>query len=314
MKLSPLLLLLVSLPRCAHAAPAGEERFRHDERERTYLLHVPPNLDRSKPAPLVFALHGGGGLAGKFDGQMTAKTFFEEADRLGFIVCCPQGVSKRWQDGRQFAVEEAKKEGPVPDDVAFLVALLDHLKKTYRIDDGAVFATGISNGGLLSYRLALDRPDLFAAVAPVIASLPEELRRKRPGRGVSIAIFNGTDDPMMPYDGGAIKLGRRSRRERGRVLSTPDTVAHFRRLYGCDRMVGPVLLPDVDPRDGTRVRKTVHSGGKDGAEVVLYSIENGGHTWPGGKQYLRKRIIGKVCHDINASRLILEFFLAHRRP
>ena len=106
---------------------------------------------------------------------------------------------------------------------------------------------------------------------------------------------------------------RLARKERGRVLSTVDTVEHFRRLNGCEKTGLPVLLPDIDRKDGTRVRRTAHTGGADGSEVVLYEIGNGGHTWPGGKQYLRERFVGKVCRDINASRLILEFFLSNRR-
>ena len=308
-------LLLVLFVGCAHvrANDHVEKDIFHGGIERSYFLHVPAKLDRSKSVPLVFALHGGGGLAGKFDRTTTEKTFYREADRLGFIVCCPQGLGKRWQDGRRFAHDMAKKEGPVPDDVDFILTILDRLKKEHRIDESSVFATGISNGGLMSYRLALDRSDIFAAVAPVIANLPLELRGKKLGRGVSVAIFNGTDDPMMPDKGGAIKLGRLSRKERGRVISTRDTFDHFSRLNGCQGKNPSVLLPDVDEGDGTRVWKTVHSGGKDGAKVVLYSVEDGGHTWPGGTQYLRERFIGKVCRDINASRLILEFFQAHRR-
>ncbi len=229
------------------------------------------------------------------------------------ILVYPQGLGRRWQDGREFLRQEARDDGiEPPDDVGFIVALLDDLDRTLNLDRGAVFATGISNGGLMSCRLALDRADIFAAIAPVAANLPVEIAGRVPSRPVSVALFNGTEDPLMPFRDGAVRLSPRAP-DRGSVRSSEATLAFFREVCGCDREIPPELLPDADADDGTRVRRTGHENGREGASAVLYAIEGGGHTWPGGRAYAGERLIGRVCRDIDASTLILEFFLAHRR-
>lgn len=291
-----------------------EGNLQHGGLAREYRVHLPPDYHSEKPHPVTFVLHGGGGLARYHNANCTAGTLGRAADRLGMILVYPQGLGKRWQDGRDFVRRQARKEGDEPpDDVGFLVSLLDELSKTLNLDRKAVFATGISNGGLMSYRLALERPDVFAAVAPVAANLPQELAGKAPVRPVAMVIFNGTEDPLMPYNGGGIKLFGLARKTRGDVLSTDATRAFFSQAYGCQEQNPPERLRDVDPSDGTRVTHTVQAKGREGSSVELYSIEGGGHTWPGGNPYAGEKIIGRVCTDIDASQLMLEFFLAHRR-
>ncbi len=289
--------------------------FQHGGAARDYWVHLPPDHASGKPCPVVFVLHGGGGQADRLNQNCTDGTLERAADRLGVVLVYPQGIGKRWQDGRAFVREQTKDDLGIepPDDVDFIVALLDELGKTLKVDRKAVFATGISNGGLMSYRLALERPDVFAAIAPVAANLPRELAGKAPSRPVSVVLFNGTEDPMMPYRGGGITLGKRDRKARGDVLSADDTMAFFSKASDCQKK-DPERLQDMDPSDGTRVAHAVHEKGREGSSVELYSIEGGGHTWPGGNPYAGERMIGRVCRDIDASRIMLEFFLAHRRP
>jgi polyhydroxybutyrate depolymerase len=129
-----------------------------------------------------------------------------------------------------------------------------------------------------------------------------------PSRPVSVLIVNGTDDPLVPWEGGDIHLGRT---KLGEVLSVADTVKFW---VGKDQCASsPVItqLRDKDPADGTKVRKESYGGCQDGAEVVLYAIEGGGHTWPGGPQYLPESIIGRTSREFDASEVIWQFFKEH---
>jgi polyhydroxybutyrate depolymerase len=316
--LASVVLLLV--PACQGSGspePSADRRgtLRHGGLDREYWVRLPPGHSPDKPHPVAFVLHGGGGLAEGHDAHCAGGTLGRAADRLGVVLVYPQGLGKRWQDGRAFARQEAKDDGDEPpDDVGFIVTLLDELEKTLNIDRKAVFAAGISNGGMMCCRLAAERPDVFAAVAPVAATLPREISGKPPGRPVSVILFHGTEDPLVPFGGGGVKLLRIARKTRGEVLSAEGTLAFFSGAAGCREKGAPEALPDADPEDETRVTRTVHVKGVDGAAAALYAIEGGGHTWPGGSQYAKERMIGRVCRDLDASQVMLEFFLAHRRP
>jgi len=125
-------------------------------------------------------------------------------------------------------------------------------------------------------------------------------------------IVNGTKDPLVPFDGGHIRLFKIGR-SRGEITSTAYSVEHFRRHNGCGETPEKRTVQDKDPDDGANVEIEKYTGGKDGTEVILVRVIGGGHTWPGGKQYLSSWFIGTVCRDINASEMILDFFLQHSR-
>ena len=276
--------------------------------ERTYHIHLPPGFSKGKPAPLVFALHGGGGQGRRFDQSATQGTLTAAADKRGMALVFPQGINKHWCDGRT-EVLKAKK---AYDDVEFISTVIDTMVKNYGIDSQRVYATGISNGGFMSVRLAMDLSEKIAAVAPVTAQITEVLKDKSPNLPISIMIVNGTMDPLVPFGGGHIRLFRFGR-SRGKILSTASTVEHFRRHNGCGKVPERIKIQDNDPDDGANVEIEKYTDGKDGTEVILVKVIGGGHTWPGGKQYLRPWIIGTVCRDINASEMILDFFLQHSR-
>jgi polyhydroxybutyrate depolymerase len=262
---------------------------------RTCSVYLPPSYDGSRSVPLVLALHGMGG-----DGSGMARLthFNAVADQGGFVVAYPDGLRRRWSFG------------PLPmlggiDDVGFIAALIESLSSDLAIDQRRVYALGMSNGGGLIDLLICRRADLFAACVIVSATIAAFMTRVcRPSRPVSVMMIHGTEDPLVPFAGG----GRR----RHVLLSATDTARHWARVAGCSLAPTVYDLPD-SAHDGTRVRCEVYSGGLEGAEAVLYVIEGGGHTWPGGIPYLPERIIGRTSRQMDASEIIWDFFQRHTR-
>jgi len=296
----------------------GERKaFGHDGQQRAYRIHVPPSYDGRTAVPLVFCFHGGGGNA-----EVASRMGFTPlADQESFIVIYPEGLNRHWNDGRRsakFAEQDAKI-----DDVAFVLSLLEALHREYQIDAKRVYATGASNGGFFSHRLAIDASDKFAAAGIMIATMPKPFEQKfRPVQPVSVLFMNGTEDPFVPYEGGPITPNFTPRRTksadrdfgRGACTSTDTAVRLWLKHNGLDKTEpGIKQLPDKDRDDGCTVVQRVWSGGKAGSEVVLYRIEGGGHTIPGGVQYLPQRIIGKTCHDFDGLRAVWNFFERHSR-
>lgn len=276
----------------------------HDGLRRTYLVHVGSSCSAEKPAPLVIVLHGGGGTGA---GTVKLTNFNAIADREGFIVVYPDGVDRHWNDGR--GVEWYRAHTENIDDLGFISALIDELSTKLKVDTKRVYVTGISNGGMMSYRLGCELSQRIAGIAPVTASISVNMAKVwSPSRPMPVLIIAGTADPLVPWDGGDIRFGGRIY---GTVLSVPDTVKFWVEKSGCLAKPMVIRLPEVDPTDGTTVRKEVYAGCWGGAEVVLYAVEGGGHTWPGGWQYLPERIIGKTSREFSASEVIWQFFKAH---
>jgi polyhydroxybutyrate depolymerase len=270
--------------------------------QRTYRLIVPASYDPAMPTPLVLALHGGGGSG---EQMCTLPGGIQElAERDGFIVVCPDAVENHWNDGR--GNQEYRSQAEDIDDVGFLLALIGRLSEDHNIDPARIYVTGASNGGMMTQRMACEASGAFAAAAVVIASQPENLDCE-PVRPISILFMNGTDDPLMPYEGGEVHFYRQ---ELGEVLSTQDAVSFWAGANGCDPAPETELLPDLDPEDGTRIRLDTYSGCDAGARVLLYTVQGGGHSWPGGSQYLPRSVIGRVSRDLHANEAIWGFFAA----
>ena len=298
-----LALLISSALSCAFAARTVEFTLSHDGLERKYLLYAPPfKLTGSGGKPLLLALHGGGGTHRGMV-RLTKGRFNQLADRDGFFVVYPQGIGKAWNDGRGEAISEAHRR--MIDDVGFFRALIEYLVSKHEIDSDRVFVTGISNGGLMSFRLACSLSDRIRAIAPVTASIqPAILPLCGSESAVSLAVLNGTEDPLVPYYGGQIRVFRQ---QRGEVLSTDETIRIWLTKNRCTPKPKVTALPDLT-KDGTRVTKTEYNECGAGSKVVLYRIEGGGHTWPGGRQYLPVRLIGRTSRDINACDEMWSFF------
>ena len=274
--------------------------LQHDGLERSYWVHAPDGLEAGTPAPVVLALHGGRGT-GKGMCPMSGG-LMAVADEHGFLLVCPDGVERHWNDGR--GIDDWRAHAEQIDDVGFLAALVEHLGQQWAIDRSAIFVTGISNGGLMSYRMACERAELVQGIAAVTASLPEALACD-PSGPVSVLILNGTDDPLVPYAGGEITV---LRRQLGRVRSTEETYDFWAEVNGCQRPAIVTAEPDLDPEDETEVQRTVLDACDDGTRVELYTVFGGGHTWPSGPQYLPAWVVGRVSRDLHASQVIWEFF------
>ena len=299
--------VLVGLLACRLRARRGlsERTLEFQGRKRTFFLHLPPGHAARGPVPLVIALHGGGGAAANLN-SATKFSLTAQADARGWVLLLPQGIANGWNDGRPLDDRGARARAGV-DDVGFISALIDHAHSEYGVDRQRVFVTGISNGGGMSFRLAVELSDRIRAVAPVTMSLPAVHQHATPKRRISVLMVNGTADPVVPYAGGQIRvLGR----DRGEVLSTDATLEWWAKFGACTRRAAPLALPDVDPADGTRVHFEERDGCADGTRVALYRVEGGGHTWPGGRQYLPERVVGRVSRDIDASKVVFDFFAA----
>jgi polyhydroxybutyrate depolymerase len=278
----------------------GDHTLTYAGLERTYTLRIPAGYADDEPMPLVLELHGGGGNGPRM--CSTEGGVHELAEQVGFIVACPDGVQGNWNDGR--AIDRYRAHAEHIDDVGFLLALVDQLAASYSIDRERLFVTGPSNGGMMTLRLACEAPGTFAAAAAIIASLPADLDCQ-PAQPISILLMNGTEDPLMPYDGGQVRFFRQ---ELGGVISTADTVAFWVAANDCDPTPVSEHLPDLDPQDATRTRVDRYTGCADGVSVVLYEVAGGGHTLPGGAQYAPRFVIGRVSRDFHAGEAVWGFF------
>jgi polyhydroxybutyrate depolymerase len=283
-KLLVLVLLTLVLAPCL-AARAD----RHELGERSYLLHVPANL--KSPAPLLLALHGGGGNAAQFERWTKLSQL---ADREGFLVAYPEGVGHNWNDGRTDVQAQAFRDKV--DDVAFLRAVVEDVAREHQVDKTRVYATGVSNGGFMSSRLGIEAPDLVAAIAPVVGGIAEGL--PAPSKPVGVLIIQGTEDPLVPYGGGTVA------KTRGRLIPTEEAVRRWCAANGCAKATRRVI-DTAD--DGCSIELA------DYGAVRFYKVIGGGHTLPGARQYLPERWIGKTSQDMNGAEVIWAFLSAHRR-
>lgn len=302
-----LLLSLFVLPIFSADAQGSTGTLDHDGHERTYALYVPASYDDSTPTPLVTVLHGGGGT-GRDMASLLRYRFNELAEQDGFIVVYPDGIEQRWDDGRAVSRYRAHRDGI--DDVGFIVALIDALDSTYNLDRDQVFAVGMSNGGMMSFRLACELSDQIAGVGIVTATLSEELHAVcNPTHPLVVVVINGTSDPIIPYHGGTVQVRNL---ELGDILSTGDTVDFWVEANGCATTPAVDTL-DARPLDGTTVVRDTYADCDAGAAVRLYTVENGGHTWPDGLQYLPRAMIGITSREINAADEIWSVFQEYSR-
>jgi polyhydroxybutyrate depolymerase len=291
------LAIAVPAPPIHAQSPAGSQSMSHGGYTRTYRMHVPAGRDGSAPLPLVLVLHGGGGTGAQIE-RLTG--FNAVADAQGFVVVYPDGVQRQWNDGRDGERLRARVGGV--DDVGFIGALLDHVAGRVRVDPRRVYATGISNGGFMSHRLGMDLSARIAAIAPVAGTLGEAIAaRFAPAQPVAVMHLHGTRDAFVKYDGGDV-IGRG-----GVAVSVGRVVDLWVTANGCATPPRTEQLPDRDPADGTRVRRDAYAPCRAGTEVVSYSVEGGGHTWPGRSM----PGLGRTTRDIEGAPLIWEFFARH---
>jgi polyhydroxybutyrate depolymerase len=302
-RLALFLLSLMVLPTVAcSASPNPSFTVDSGGRTRTYYVHTPKNYISATRWPLVFVIHG---RLGTGPGMARIARFDPFADSNGIIAVYPDGIDHSWADGR--GTSPADRAGV--DDVAFFSAMLDKLEAAYSIDPSRVYATGLSNGGFMSYDLACKLAARIAAVAPVAATFAvPQSQSCHPARPISVLAINGTDDPLVPYAGGELK-----RTAGGMILSAPESAKAWSQLDGCAANPASDSLPAKSP-DGLETRREIYSGCQQKAAVALYTVVGGGHTWPGGKQYFPQFLIGKTSHDFGANDVIWQFFQTHPLP
>ena len=296
-------LVLLALPLARRSFGNSQGSIIVDGHERTYEVHAPASYKGEQSVPLVLALHGRGGTG---HGTAGLTHFDAVADAHGFLVVYPDGLGNSWADGR--GATSSDKDGI--DDVKFLSELIRKLTRDYKIDSSRVFVTGISNGGFMSQRVACDLSNQVAAVGIVAATMGEiTASHCHPGKPVSVMLIQGAQDPLVPIQGGP--MGPNG--SRGMILSLKDAAKKWIGLDACDSKPEIAALQDK-AADGTSIRREAFTGCKGSAEVVVYTVEGGGHTWPGGKAYLSESIIGKTSHNMDASEVLWEFFSKHALP
>lgn len=299
-----LVLLLAGMGQADAQLSAGDHsrKLTVDGRQREYLVHVPRKYDGTEPTPVVLAFHGGGSNAAQ---MVRFCGLDEKADDAGFLVVYPSGSGRTeqlltWNAGNCCGYAQHEKI----DDVVFARQLLDDLAKVARIDADRVFATGMSNGGMMAYFLASELSDRIAAVAPVGGPMGTE--ECHPKRAVPVIHFHGTDDKFAPFQGGR---GERSLSQTN-FLSVEHSIGCWIKANGCHEKPAVVDLP-IEIEDGTKVTRKTWGGGRNGAEVVLVEIAGAGHTWPGRRPPLL--YLGKSTKNISANDVIWDFFQRHPR-
>jgi polyhydroxybutyrate depolymerase len=255
---------------------------------RTYHVHLPPQQTRA--APLLLVLHGSGGTGA---GTITLTHMNDLADKEGVIAVYPDGLSKGWADGR--GASDSDQQGV--DDLAFLGQLITTLQAQYAINPHRIYVAGMSNGGFMAQRLGCELADRIAAIVPVVATLStNQAATCAPSRPMPILYVLGENDPLVPYNGGTV------RGDRGTILSATDSLTAWAKFNGCAGAPTTRTLPDR-VQDDTHVSQTLYANCQGGAQVGLYSVAEGGHTWPSGEQYLPAALVGRVTHQIDNSDL-----------
>jgi len=257
-----------------------------DEIQRDYILYVPDSYNGNNPVPLIINFHGYTGTAYN---QMYYGDFRPIADQNGFLIVHPQGT---FYEGKTHWNVGGWTAGSTTDDVGFTNALIDYLGSNYNINSSRVYATGMSNGGFMSFLLACQLGNKIAAIASVTGSMtPETFNDCNPVHPIAILQIHGTSDSVVPYTGIS--------------WSEPveDVLQYWVNANCCNPVPVTTLMPDLDPTDGSTVEHIVYDGGDSGVSVEHFRVIGGDHTWPG-------TAFGPAGtnHDIDASREIWNFF------
>ena len=280
---------------------AGDYRriTKFQSRERFYDIHLPSNFTINKKFPVVFVFHGGGGNPEQARSDYGMDMVSDEND---FIVVYPAGTGKSRTRFLTFNAGECcgyAKENNI-NDLGFVNFILDELENNLNIDPKKIYASGLSNGAFMSYRLACDSSNRFAAIAPVAGVLGKNLENCNPSNQVPIIHFHGKKDEHILYNGGISKVGF----IKEDWVSVNELIYYWLNINKIEKeslitsKIGNAILSKFGPN-------------AQGTKIKLWTLEDGGHTWPGGKSKLKAT--GKVNQDINASELIWDFFKQYSR-
>jgi polyhydroxybutyrate depolymerase len=332
-------------------AQETQEKIDVDGVTRTFIVHLPTGYDKEKRYPVVIVLHPQNLEADDME-RLTHFSLF--ADKVGVIAVYPSATRSEWnievhseeqpayvprrggrrggyggggypgggypgggypgggggypgggQNGPENPNDSRNKPAPT-DDVAFLNQMLDQMPLKYSVDVHRIYATGLGDGGFMAERMGCNMADRVAAIAPLGAAFPKTMICL-PARAVSTLFINGTDDPVVPDGGGTYKPGH------FHVLSAEDTAKTWAKFDHCGEKPAQAKVPPLQ-KGGKDTKTFTYSGCQDNAQVVLYSVKNGGNTWPGGEQYTTEKEIGKTSDAINANETIWNFFSTKKLP
>lgn len=293
----------------AAALAPGDYEFglTHQGLRRSYLVHVPPQAARGRALPVVLAFHGGGSSA---EVMRSYTRMDRAADRDGYIAVYPNGSSGI---GNRFLTWNAGTCcGPAAalqvDDVGFVLAVLDELPRRTAVDSARIYATGLSNGAMMAYRLAAEASPRIAAVAGVAGAM--SLARFAPTRPMPVMHIHSTHDHIARYDGG---LGPPSTVADTRVFHAPVEAMLKRWIDHNECPARPALVEPAAGRAGTpdeshSAIRRVYRPCRDGVEVVLWQLSGAGHVWPGGVREYLPQLLGTGTAVIDANAEMWRFF------
>ena len=276
--------------------------------KRDYWLHIPANYDHQKETALVVVVHGAFSTARKMEKE---SGFSALADREGFLVAYPSGayglfgLFQHWNAGHCCG----KAADDSTDDVGFLDEVIDDIRRRFPVDSGRIYMVGFSNGGMLTHRFAAERTKRLAAAAPLAAALGGRAsseapfwKTPQPSEALPMIIFHARDDEAVPYDGG-ISPRKGGERE---YISVAESVNFWIENNHChDEAIEEQLYEG-------RVTRASWADRQGKNEVILYSIDNWGHKWP-GRYFTRKLDKNDPLRNFKAADIIWEFFKRHTR-
>jgi|AGTN01.1.fsa_nt_gi Poly(3-hydroxybutyrate) depolymerase len=286
----------------AQSLPSEQQTILFQGMERTFQVYSPPTVDRTKPSPLVFLFHGGGGSGSQ--AEFTYK-MDECARSKKFIVVYPDGLHKQWNDGRPTA-------NPRIDDVGFVQAIIDTLKTQMKIDERFIFSSGMSNGAMFSHHLGLHLSQSIKAIGTVAGEITVGDENVKPTKPVSVLSIHGTDDELVPINGGFVVSPKG-----GRVTSQNDTFKKWQSYNGGASgsakisvipptkysLQGTTFVPIQTPATVTTVKT------KSGSTCTRVTVQNAGHTWAG---HVTPGLTGKdgiTAINFDATEMISQFFM-----
>ena len=294
--MKPILSILLFLFAIHSQAQTTVKTLTHNGVERSYRVHLPPNFDINDSLSLVLNYHGIGSNAQQ---QELYSAFSVVADSANFIVVYPEGLVDTLASG-QIIRHWNCYFGSDSDDVGFTDVLIDSLHQDYNINLRRVYSTGMSNGGFMSYMLACELSDRIAAIASVTGALsfPQQ-ENCTPSRAVPVMQIHGTSDETVSYDGEADFYG-----------SAPEAVDYWVNFNNCMDSVITQEIPDIDTNDDCTASLEIFGGCDENTEVQFYTIDGGGHTWPGAFNF-----VGSITNqDFKASGVIWDFFNRFELP
>ncbi len=324
----------------ATAGTDPEQTLSVESMDRTFYVHLPKGYNAKQKYPVVLVLH-----TSDEEGDDIARIshFDDVADRYGIIAVYPNAVEHEWNLG---VAPKAQSSSPFggrqpggwggmggghrgmgrppqqrgqttqshrtqANDLEFFDHMLDKVSSEYSVDAARIYATGLSDGGLMDFRLACGMSDRIAAIAPIGAALPKDLSEHcLPTRPVPLLMVDGTADPLVPYRGGTATANADQKIS---VLGAEESAKTWSKLDNCGQKAKKSSVPPVSS-GGKETRVDSYDDCQQGAAVELYSVEGGGATWPGSVEYLPESRFGKTSLDLNANDVIWKFFSAHTLP